>query len=510
MPNVLDRRNVIKLAALGLIEFGSQSAYSENYSANAISVRAFGATGEPSDIQTAAVNRAIDAVSRKSGGTVRFPPGIYPCHTIHLKSGTRLYLEPGSVILAAPQGGYDAAESNPWSRYQDFGHSHFDNSLIVGKNLRRISIEGPGLIWGRGLSRGVDEWWGLASRLPPGDRPGVANKTIALKNCTDVTLRDFSILEGGHFAILATGIDGMLVDGLTIDTNRDGMNVDCCRNIRIRNTRVNSPYDDGIVIKSSFALGEERASENIIVEHCYVTGGYEVGALHGGSKKRLAIGDGLVGRIKLGTESVGGFRNIIIRNCELEFCRGVALETVDGGNLEDVVISNIKMREIYDGPLFFRLGARLRGPHMTTAGSFRNVTIDGLDCREANCDMPAIISGIPGRMIQDVVLKNLNFVQQGAVPRRTPAGNPPELVNNYPEADMFGSRLPASILFARHVNKLRIEAMTFATIRPDERPDFWFENVRNWNISGFASPTGMATPTVYTVESHRAESPGAL
>lgn len=499
MIHVLDRRNVLKLAAAGLSGCGFRPVGS----ANTVSVRAFGATGEPSDIQTAAVNSAIDAASRWGGGTVYFPSGIYPCHTIHLKSRTRLYLERGSVILAAPQGGFDAAESNPSHQCQDFGHSHFDNSLIVGQNLRRIAIEGSGLIWGKGLSRGVDKWWGMGSRLPPADRAGVANKAIALKNCTDVTLRDFSILEGGHFGILATGIDTMLVDGLLIDTNRDGMNVDCCRNVRIRNARVNSPYDDGIVIKSSFALGEERVSENITVEHCYVTGGYEVGTLRDGGQRLLAAGDGRVGRIKLGTESVGGFRNITIQNCELELCRGVALETVDGGNLEDVVIRNLKMRHIHDGPLFFRLGARLRAPHRTTPGSFRNVTIDGLDCGEMNCSLPAIISGIPGHMIENVVLKNLNFVQEGGDQKRASALIPAELVSSYPEADMFGETLPAKCFFVRHVNRLQIEAMNLATTRPDKRPDFWFENVKNWNISGFASPIGTATtPTIYTVESH--------
>jgi Right handed beta helix region/Pectate lyase superfamily protein len=507
MADVLGRRNFLKLCAAGLIELGSRPANA----ANTLSVRAFGATGERSDIQTAAVNRAIDAVSRNGGGTVYFPPGIYRCHTIHLRNRTRLYLERGSIILAAPQGGFDAAEFNPSHQYQDFGHSHFDNSLIVGQNLRQIAIEGPGLIWGKGLSRGADKWWGMGGRLPPADRPGVANKAIALKNCTDVTLRDFSILEGGHFGVLATGIDTMLVDGLVIDTNRDGMNLDCCRNVHVRNTRVNSPYDDGIVIKSSFALGEKRAAENIIVERCHVTGGYEVGALHDGSQKRLATGEGRVGRIKLGTESIGGFRNITIRNCALEFCRGVALETVDGGSLEDVAISNIRMRDIHDGPLFFRLGARLRGPHITTAGSFRNVTVDGLDCGEMTCSMPAIISGIPGHMIENVVLKNLTFVQQGGE-RREAALIPAELANDYPEADMFGASLPAKVFFARHVNGLQIEAMTFATAKPDERPDFWFDNVSNWNINGFVSPSGMATPTVYTAaaQNYAADNPGAL
>jgi polygalacturonase len=507
MAHVLDRRSVLKLAAAGLSELGFRSAGS----ASTVSVRAFGATGEISDIQTAAVNRAIDAVSRQGGGTVYFPPGIYRCHTIHLKNRTRLYFERGAVILAAPQGGFDTAESNLSDQYQDFGHCHFDNSLIVGKNLQQIAIEGPGLIWGKGLSRGVDKWWGMGGSLPPADRPGVANKAIALKSCTDVTLRDFMVLEGGHFGILATGIDTMLVDGLLIDTNRDGMNLDCCRNVQIRNTRVNSPYDDGIVIKSSFALGDKRASEGITVEHCYVTGGYEVGALHDGSKRLLATGGGRVGRIKLGTESIGDFRNITIRNCELELCRGVALETVDGGDLEDVVISNIRMRGIHDGPLFFRLGARLRAPHMAAVGSFRNVTVDGLDCREISCSMPAILSGIPGHMIENIVLRNLNFVQQGGDPRREAALTPAELVSDYPEADMFGEALPAKVSFARHVNGLQIETVTFATVRPDERPDFWFDNVRNWNISGFDSPTGIATPTIYTVESykHPADNPGA-
>jgi hypothetical protein len=129
-----------------------------------------------------------------------------------------------------------------------------------------------------------------------------------------------------------------------------------------------------------------------------------------------------------------------------------------------------------------------------------------------NSSMPAIISGIPGHIIENVVLKNLNFVQEGGDQKRA-ALIPAELVSNYPEADMFGETLPAKGFFARHVNGLRIEAMTLATMRPDERPDFWFENVRNCNISGFASPIGRATkPTIYTVRSHGypADSPIAL
>ncbi|MCU1239216.1 MAG: Exo-poly-alpha-D-galacturonosidase precursor [Candidatus Solibacter sp.] len=65
--------------------------------------------------------------------------------------------------------------------------------------------------------------------------PGVGNKSIALKSCHNILLRDFSILHGGHFGILATAVDNLTIDNLKIDTNRDGMGVDSCRNVRLSN-----------------------------------------------------------------------------------------------------------------------------------------------------------------------------------------------------------------------------------------------------------------------------------
>ena len=174
--------------------------------------------------------------------------------------------------------GYDPPEPNQWDKYQDFGHSHWHNSLIWGEGLSNISICGPGRIWGRGLSRGE------------GDKalaPGVGNKSISLKNCHNVTLRDISILHGGHFAILATGVDNLTIDNLLIDTNRDGIDVDCCRNVRISNCSVNSPWDDGICPKSSYALGYARPTDHVTITNCYVTGGYEEGTLLDATYKRI-------------------------------------------------------------------------------------------------------------------------------------------------------------------------------------------------------------------------------
>src|SRR5271165_3134912 len=320
-------------------------------------VAAFGAMGDGKTIDSPAINRAIDQAAAAGGGTVCFRAGNYLCYSIRLKSKVAIYLDQGATIVAADPPadaahGYDLAESNaPWEDYQDYGHNHWHNSLIWGGGLEGVSIGGPGLIWGKGLSRG----WGAG---PKAEQPGVANKAIALKNCRNVLLRDFSILHGGHFGILATGVDNLTIDNLKIDTNRDGMDIDCCRNVRISNCSVNSPWDDGICLKSSFALGYARATEMVTISDCLVTGSYEEGTLLDATWKRFAA-DAKVprtGRIKFGTESNGGFKNIAISNCVFDGCSGLAIETVDGAVIEDVSVTNLTMRDVVGAPIFLRLG----------------------------------------------------------------------------------------------------------------------------------------------------------
>ena len=132
-------------------------------------VRAFGAKGDGAMVDTPAINRAIEAAASAGGGTVHFPAGTYLCYTIRLKSKVALFLDQGTTILAAetgPGGQYDAAEPNQWDHYQDYGHSHWRNSLIVGEDLHDFSIVGPGLIWGKGLSRGTRQGPRAETRRP--------------------------------------------------------------------------------------------------------------------------------------------------------------------------------------------------------------------------------------------------------------------------------------------------------------------------------------------------------
>lgn len=460
---------------------------------NPFDVRAFGAIGDGAAIDSPAINRAIEAAAAAGGGTVLLPAGQYLSYSIRLKSNVGLFLDHGAVIIAANppqegQPGYDDPEPvQPWEAYQDYGHNHWHNSLIWGENLHDISISGPGRIWGRGLARDHNPH---SSNPVERRTSGVGNKSISLKNCHNVQLRGFQILQGGWFGILATGVDNLLIDSLTIDTNRDGMDIDCCRNVRIANCAVNSPWDDAIVPKSSFALGYARATENLEIVSCYVTGAYQLGTMLDGTWKKFDPGTKVsrTGRIKLGTESNGGFKNISISNCVLDGCQGLALETVDGALLEDITITSITMRDIVSAPIFLRLGSRLRGPkESTTTGALRRVTISNIVCSNSASHLGCIVSGVPGHQIRDLTMHDIFIQHRGGGTHAQSQIAPPELEQKYPEPGMFGD-MPSQGFFLRHVRNVNLRNIEIAAISDDVRPAIVMDDVEGADLFHIKTP----------------------
>ena len=424
------RRDFLRFAGTGIAVAALANAAPD--SAGAFDVRNHGAKGDGKTIDTAAINKAIDAAAAAGGGTVVFPAGDYLSYSVHLKSNVVLHLEQGATLIAAdptPDAGFDHAEPNTeWDMFQDFGHGHFQNSLIWGDGIHNIGITGTGRIWGRSLSKGQGA-----------QTPGVGNKSIALKNCQNVLLRDFSIFHGGHFGILATGIDNFTIDNLKIDTNRDGMDIDACRNVRISNCYVNSPWDDGICLKADYAIGRAKECEFITITNCYVSGCWQEGTLLDGTYKKFTPEERVphTGRIKFGTESNGGFRNITISNCVFEGCQGLALETVDGALLEDITVTNISMRDIVSAPIFLRLGARMRGPDNVPVGTLKRVIISNIVCANSVNKLGSVISGVPGYNIEDVKISNVQILHQGGGTKEDAAYQPPEYEDVYPEPTMF-------------------------------------------------------------------------
>lgn len=496
-----DRRKFLKAATAGAAGGALIAAARQSFAAvqppatgSIHPVTAFGAQGDGKALDSPAINKAIDAAAAVGGGTVVFPAGTYRSYSIRLRSHVTLELMAGATIVAAdsPADGepaYDSAESNqPWEGYQDFGHNHWHNSLIWGEGLTGISIVGPGSIWGKGLSRG----WGDG---PKAEDPGVGNKAIALKNCRNVLLRDFSILHGGHFGILATGVDNLIVENLLIDTNRDGMDIDCCQNVRIAGCSVNSPWDDAICLKSSFALGYARSTEMVTISDCLVTGTYEEGTLLDGTRRKFPMNAGIskTGRIKFGTESNGGFKNITIANCIFEGCGGFAIESVDGAVIEDVCITNITMRDITSAPIFVRLGSRMRGPEGAVAGAIRRLNISNLTCLNSATKIGSIITGIPGHAIEDLKLGDVTILHQGGGTRADAELELPEKEKEYPEPTLFGTT-PAHGFFLRHVKSLEMSGVKIDSATPDERPAFVLHDVQDADFRFIKLPATQATP----------------
>ncbi len=457
-------------------------------------VRSFGAIGDGKNLDSPAIDRAIQAAAQAGGGTVFVPAGTYLSGSIHLTNNLNLFLDAGATILGAPQklNAYDFTESWTNNPYQDGGHCYFHNSLIWGENLTNVFISGHGTINGGGLVRAdqlLNKMCDFASELNNISTHGaemtngavrLGNKAIALKLCKNVLIRDVTIVHGGHFAILVTGCDNLTVDNVTMDTDRDGIDIDCCRNTMVSNCRINSPNDDGLCPKSTYALGEIRLTENLTIVNCQVSGFLEGTLLDGTMKPK----PGGYGRIKFGTESSGGFRNCTVANCTFRSCRGLALEEVDGGILENITVNNLTMMDVPDYAIYLTTGQRNRTPGVTTNSRMRNILISNVIADGVGKMSGIQIMGLPEQPIENVRLENIRLTSTGGGTGADAAVIPRELGTGYPEPGRIGI-LPAYGVFARHVRGLELANINVRFDTEDLRPALACVDVDGLEIDNF-------------------------
>ncbi len=484
----------------------SQTIVSQSFAADSgdksyFNVRNYGAVGDGKNLDSPAIDKAIQAAAAAGGGTVYLPSGTYLSGTIHLLSNIHLFIDMGATILAAPQNlnAYDEPEHWEGIAYQDGGHTYFRNSLIYGEGLTNIAITGLGMIDGTALSSGdgnqdaVDGYrnWQHPDQVNTNANLKLArlgNKAIALKLCRNVTLRDFTIFRGGHFAIITTGCDNMTVDNVTMDTNRDGIDIDCCRNVMVSNCRINSPNDDALCPKSSFALGRNVITENMTIVNCMVSG-FEVGTLLDGTMKPKANGNGN-GRLKFGTEANGGFRNCTVANIVFRSCRGLALEEVDGGILENINIHNITMMDVPAYAIYVTTGKRNRGPDVKQPSRMRNVLISNVTADGVSANSGIQILGLPEQPIEGLRLENIRLVCKGGGTEQQAAKTVPELGTDYPEPRGGLSVMPAYGVFARHVRGLELANITLSVENADKRPAMVCTDVDGLEVDNFKAQLG--------------------
>lgn len=353
-----------------------------------LNIEVFGAVsgGDPVT-NTKAINEAISQASQV-GGCVLVPEGDFKVYTVRLQSNVNIKLEEGAVLRAARTdivhsyvdqkgegGNYDEPEVSLYAGLQDHGHSYFANSMFYGADLENIMIYGNGLIDGSQINEktGKTEYVLLGGdpfepeyRNQRGHRgEWFGNKCISLLRCKNVILKDFSLVIGGHFAIIAEGVTNMLLENLLVDTTRDALDVDCCQDVTVRNCTFNSLTDDALVLKASYGAGLFMPTRNVLIEDCTVSG-YDAGSVYAKvySRDKLIATDrcGPTGRVKLGTESTCGYNTVTIRRVKFDRSRGFALEAVDGADLHDILFEDCTMDNISSSPIFIRAGERGRYP----------------------------------------------------------------------------------------------------------------------------------------------------
>lgn len=449
-------------------------------------VRDYGAKGDGKTLDSPAIDKAIEACVKQGGGKVVLPAGTYISGSIHMKSNVELHLQSGCVILAAPQsmGAYDKSETFGFPEYQDGGHTYFHNSLIWAEGQENISITGHGMIDGLGLTKKDTEKGGNVQ----GGSIGAGDKAIAFKQCKNILIRDVTIYRGGHFAIIVTGCERGTIDNVTIDTNRDGIDIDCCKYITLTNCKVNTPNDDAIVLKSSYALKRAVPCEHILVTNCIVTG-YKLGTFLDGTYVPEKV-NWVCGRIKLGTESNGGYRDITISNCTCMYSSGLAFEEVDQGLMDNIVVTNIALKHVHHYPIYITTGCRNRGPKEVTEPSRgQNIMISNVQALDCDSLAGIIITGMENAPLKNISLSNIFVEYRGGGTAEMAQKKYREQGTNYPEPRWAGPT-PSYGLFARHIDGLKLRDITFALKKDDVRPAVMLENVKNLDMKDVKDAKG--------------------
>ncbi len=455
-----------------------------------------GAVGDGQTLNTKAIQRAIDKASRSGGGKVIIPEGRFLTGTLEMKSNVELYLEKNALLLGSTNPAhYRSLDTKglPESPKKD------DNSqlaLLTAVKANNISITGKGTVDGQGLALAlaIDSLHHSGIVVDPNyssyaGRPNekMRPKLIRFSGCDNVRFSEATFKNSSCWGLSIDLCNHLLLDGITVSNraywNNDGMDITDCKNVRITNCTI-SAADDGICLKSYFP---GYADDSIYIAHCTVRSGASA--------------------LKFGTASYGGFKNITIEDVKVfdTYRSAIAIESVDGGTIENINIRNIIAKNTGNA-LFIRLGNR----YGNTPGIVKNIHISNVNVQipfvrpDINDDLradessyhnnyPGSITGIPGAYVQDVVLENIEITYPGKASKGQAyfglyrLKEFPEKIKDYPEYSMFGE-MPAWGFYVRHAKGISMKNVTLKLSEPDFRPALIFDDVKGVTLDRVQLP----------------------
>jgi hypothetical protein len=416
-----------------------------------LNIKDHGAIAGTDELQTRAIQSALDAAAAAGGGTVWVPAGTYRIGTLHLRSQVTLHLDNGALLQGS---GNIADYPEVAGGFTDAVGQKRNRCLIYAKDTVGTAITGQGRIDGSGGSYGYEE----------DGRPFM----VRFINCRDVQVTGITLTDSPGWVSHYLGCENVLIHGISIRSrtngNNDGIDIDSCRRVRISDCDIDTG-DDAICIKATRAI----PSEDIVVTGCRICSTW--------------------GALKLGTESAGDFRNIIFSNIIIRNTEGGGLKLIsmDGCRMENVLAENIVMDNV-SGPIFIRLGARLRryfeDEPERPVGSIRGLALRNIRIRvweegyllygKLPRKAGIIFTGIPGHPIEDLTLENITVEFPGG--EEASVAPVPEQEREYPEFPSFHP-LPCWGFFIRHVHGVTLRHCTISTREPDARPAFHLEDV---------------------------------
>jgi len=419
-------------------------------------VEDYGAIGDGVTVNTRSLQRTIDACSAAGGGVVLFAKGHYVTGTIELKSGVMLEVDKDAKILGSTHLSDYPDKTAAHQTVMDTA-MHVTLSLIYAENCDHIGIRGEGTIDGRGIKKNFP-------RKPPPPHGSLKDRPFLIRiiECRQVVIDGIHLRDSASWMEDYLNCDDLIVQGINVENqgnyNNDGLDIDGCHNVIVRNCFINS-WDDGICFKGAGL----RTMENVLVENCTAYSGCNA--------------------LKFGTSSEGDFRNALIRNINVggvtkdlpalnrrRALSGISWESVDGDTLENILVTNVRI-DRSDSPIFLRIGDR-KDPNAPThtPGQLSHLIFEHIT-GDNNGSLPSIIAGIPEAKVSDVKFRDIHLSAAGggSVPTRTTI---PENIADYPESNMFGPDLPAYGFWMRHAERISFDDVTITTLKPDVRPQF--------------------------------------
>lgn len=407
------------------------------------------------------IQKAIDNVSAAGGGTVVVPAGEFVTGPLELKSGVELHLEMGAKLL-----GYPDTTAYRKAHIVADGKKFKDSGLIYAYQQENIAVTGLGTIDGQGGHVA------FKTKVDPGNRPMI----FLFRDCKNIVVKDVTLQNSAHWTQLYTECQGVRVSGIKVyshcNYNNDGIDIESS-DVVVTNCMFDCE-DDAICLKAL----PEKLCENITVSNCVTATNCNA--------------------IKLGTASVGGWRNVSISNItvrrasEDNFRRwqtkltgitapvtvisGIAVEVVDGGIAENINISNVAMTDVQT-PIFIRMARRHEssrpgGSHM------KGITISNVTAVSESM-MSSSITGVPGLYPENIYLSNIDITAPGGGTAEDGLREVPEAEKSYPENRKLGQVLPAGGLYIRHAKNVYLSNVRFHFRKPDARPLIITEDCTN-------------------------------